>query len=137
LTANRTAGAIAVKSGGNTLIENCEFVNTKSSKDAGAIYADITGTLFDDSPYEHGNLSIINTLFENTSSGYGGALIQLGGRLFIDNTNFINGKSRLNGGSVYISFVDAKINNCTFDSNGVEINPCYGGALYSDYSDLL
>ena len=80
MTANKTAGAILIKSGGNTVIENCEFINTTSSKDAGAIYADISGQNYDGSPSEHGNLSIINSRFENTSSGFGGALIQLGGK---------------------------------------------------------
>ena len=140
LTANKTAGAIIIKSGGNTVIENCEFINTTSSKDAGAIYADISGQNYDGSPSEHGNLSIINSRFENTSSGFGGALIQLGGKLFINHSEFVNSKTIFNGGSVYISFVDAKINNCTFDSNEAGIIKniyTFGGALYSDYSELL
>ncbi len=135
LTAIKTAGAIGIKEGGDVSIENCEFINTTSSKNAGAIYADIAGAAGSD-----GNLTIISSLFKNVSSGYGGALIQLGGKLFINNSDFVNNKARLNGGSVYISFVSAKINNCTFDSNRVEIiegYPTYGGALYSDYGELL
>lgn len=94
LTANKTAGAIGIKEGGDTSIENCEFVNTTSSKDAGAIYADIAGAA-----NSNGNLTIINSLFENASSGYGGALIQLGGKLLINNSDFINNKATFNGGS--------------------------------------
>lgn len=133
LTANKTAGAIGIKEGGDTSIENCEFVNTTSSKDAGAIYADIAGAANSD-----GNLTIINSLFENASSGYGGALIQLGGKLLINNSDFINNKATFNGGSVYISFVGAIINNCSFYSNYVLVDyQSLGGALYSDYSELL
>jgi predicted outer membrane repeat protein len=131
LTANMTAGAIAVKDGGNACIRNCEFINVTSSKNAGAILADIIGDRFYD-----GNIIILDTLFKDSSSDFGGALIQLGGNLEVNNTEFINNKATFNGGAVFLSHVNAQMNNCTFDSNYVEIfediYPTYGGAIYSD-----
>ena len=134
LTANRTAGAIGIKNGGDTSIINCEFINTRSSKNAGAIYADITGMKGCD-----GNVTIEGTLFRDAHSGFGGAYMQLGGKLFINNSDFENNSATLNGGSVYISFTDANINNCTFDLNSAQYQegyPTYGGAIYADYSEF-
>ena len=134
LTANRTAGAIGIKNGGDTSIINCEFINTRSSKNAGAIYADITGMKGCE-----GNVTIEGTLFRDAHSGFGGAYMQLGGKLFINNSDFENNSATLNGGSVYISYTDANINICTFDLNSaqyLEGYPTYGGAIYADYSEL-
>ena len=58
LKANVTAGAIGTKEGGELYIENCEFTNTTSSKNGGAIYADINGIEAND-----GIVSIIDTVF--------------------------------------------------------------------------
>lgn len=134
LTANKTAGAIGIKNGGDTSIINCEFINTHSSKNAGAIYADITGMKGCD-----GNVTIDGTLFKDTHSGFGGAYLQLGGKLLISNSDFENNSATLNGGSIYISFTDANINNCTFDLNSAQYQGgymTYGGAIYADYSEL-
>ena len=134
LTASITSGAIYVKSGGVIYIRNCEFTNTTSSKNAGAILADIAGD-FNKFP---GNVTIVDTVFRDTSSGFGGAYIQFGGKLFINNTEFINNHATYNGGSVYISYVDyAEVNGCNFTSNGVDIiegYPTYGGAMVIDIS---
>ncbi|WP_296894477.1 C1 family peptidase [uncultured Methanobrevibacter sp.] len=136
LTANITSGAIAVKSGGVIFIRNCEFTNTTSSKNAGAILADITG----DFGIYPGNVTIVDTVFRDTSSGFGGAYIQFGGTLLINNTEFINNHATYNGGSVYISYVDnAEVNDCNFTSNGVDIienYPTYGGAMVIDMSTI-
>ncbi|WP_407421048.1 C1 family peptidase [Methanobrevibacter sp.] len=124
-----TAGAIGVRFGGEIYIKNCEFINTTSSKNAGAVYADIAGE------GEGGYLTIIDTVFKDTYSDFGGALLQLGGDLFLNNTEFINGHARYNGGSVYLSYVNGAVNNCTFDSNSVDViegYPTYGGAILLD-----
>ena len=135
ITANISAGAIAIKEGKNLYIENCEFINTSSSKNSGAVFADIAG------PYgEDGDVTILNSVFKNTRSGFGGAFIQLGGNLFINNSDFINNKAVYNGGAVYLSFTDSIINNCTFDSGSVDIIDdylTYGGALYIDWTTLV
>ena len=136
LTANISSGAIGVKTGGVVYIRNCEFINVSSAKNAGAILVDILG--MDSS--RPGNVTILDTVFRNTSSGFGGAYIQFGGKLIINNTEFTNGHATYNGGSVYISYVDyAEINNCNFTSNGVDIiegYPTYGGAMVIDMSTI-
>ena len=135
LTANITAGAISIKSGGDLYIQNCEFINTTSSKNAGAIFADIAGSIRGFS-----NVTILDTVFRDTSSEFGGAYIQFDGNLVMNNTEFINNHATYNGGSVYISHVEnAEINDCNFTSNGVDIienYPTYGGAVVIDISTI-
>ena len=135
LTANISSGAMGVKKGGVLYIRNCEFINVTSAKNAGAILADITG----DNNFR-GNVTILDTVFRDTSSGFGGAYIQFGGKLIINNTEFANCHATYNGGSVYISYVDyAEVNNCNFTSNGVSIiegYPTYGGAMVIDISKI-
>ena len=132
LKANISVGAIGTKTGGNLYIKNCRFTNTTSSKNAGAILADIYG----DSGY-NGTVIILDTVFNATSSGFAGAYLQFGGNLSMNNTVFVNDYATYNGGSVYISHVDGSFNNCTFDSNGVDLieeYPTYGGAVFLDMS---
>ena len=136
LAANISSGAIGHKSGGVLYIRNCEFINVTSAKNAGAILADITGM----DNLRQGNVTILDTVFRNTSSGFGGAYIQFGGKLIINNTEFTNCHATYNGGAVYISYVDsAEINDCNFTSNGVDIiegYPTYGGAMVIDMSTI-
>ena len=129
LRGNITSGAIGVRMGGELYVKNCEFINTTSSKNAGAIFADV---LYGD---YLGAVTIIDTVFENTSSEFGGAFLQLSGNLSLNNTKFINSHATYNGGSVYLSGVTGLINNCTFDSNGVDFiegYPTYAGAILLD-----
>ena len=134
LKANISAGAMSLREGGELYIENCEFINATSSKNAGAVFVDITGY-----SSSTGNVTILNSLFKDTYSEFGGAYIQLGGKLWLNNTEFINNYATWNGGAVYLSFVESAINNCTFDSNVAELKDdylTYGGAIYSDISTL-
>ena len=134
LKANISAGAMSLREGGELYIENCKFINTTSSRNAGAVYVDITGY-----SSSTGNVTILNSLFKDTYSEFGGAYLQLGGQLWINNTEFINSHATYNGGAIYLSFVDSAINNCIFDSNGVDDiddYPTYGGAIYSDITTL-
>ena len=85
------------------------------------------------------NVCILDSLFKDTYSEFGGAYLQLGGNLWLNNTEFINSHATYNGGAIYLSFVDSTINNCIFDSNGVDDiddYPTYGGAIYSDITTL-
>ena len=136
LAASISSGAIGHKSGGVLYIRNCEFINVTSAKNAGAILVDIPG--MDNT--RPGNVTILDTVFRNTSSGFGGAYIQFGGNLIINNTEFTNCHATYNGGAVYISYVDsAEINDCNFTSNGVDIiegYPTYGGATVIDMSTI-
>ncbi|SDA64442.1 C1 family peptidase [Methanobrevibacter millerae] len=134
LKADITAGAIATKEGGELYIENCEFENVTSSKNGGAIFADVAGA-----KGTAGNVTIIGTKFKDTYSGFGGAYVQLGGDFVLKNTEFINSHAEYDGGAVYISYTNAEIDNCTFDSNGVSViegYPTHGGAIYCDMGTL-
>ena len=134
LKADITAGAISLKECGEVYIENCEFTNVTSSKNGGAINADIWGDLG-----VNGNVTIIDTIFKDTSSGFGGAYLQLGGNLFMKNTVFTNNHATYNGGSLYLSYVTSNITNCNFTSNGVDViegYPTYGGAIFNDMGTL-
>ena len=135
LKANMTAGAIGLRNGGELYIENCEFTNTTSTNNGGAVFVDITGENEDD-----GNVTLIDSVFRDTYSGFGGAYVQLGGKLLLSNSEFINNHATFNGGAIYLSYTDAEINNCNFTSNGVELNdqdyPTYGGAALFDMSTI-
>ena len=136
LTAEVSAGAICAKEDVNLYMWNCEFINTTSSKNAGAVYVDILGN--DDMGM--GSVTILDTLFEDTSSGFGGAIIQLGGNLLLNNSCFIKNSATFDGGAAYFSYVNAQINGCTFDSDSIglfEDYPTYGGAIYFDYGNLI
>ena len=104
LKADITAGAISLKECGDVYIENCEFTNVTSSKNGGAINADIWGDLG-----VNGNVTIIDTIFKDTSSEFGGAYLQLGGNLFINNTLFTNNHAKYNGGSLYLHMSQATL----------------------------
>ena len=135
LKANLTAGAMSLREGGELYIKNCEFTNTTSSRNAGAIYVDITGY----NPGNEGNVTIIDSKFKDASSEFGGAYVQLGGQFWLNNTEFINNHATFNGGAIYLSFTETEINNCTFESNGAGIigdYPTSGGAIFSDISTL-
>ncbi|MBE6509078.1 MAG: hypothetical protein E7Z77_06630 [Methanobrevibacter sp.] len=128
LYANRTAGAIGLKNSKSITIIDCDFINVSSAKNGGAIFAD-----FKDS----GNVDINNTLFENCSSEFGGAYLQLGGGALIDTTNFTNNFAEYNGGAIYVSDSDFMIDNSVFNGNKVntthEDYPTYGGAIFADF----
>jgi len=78
LTANITAGAVAIK-GGNSLkyvtlvIDDCEFINITAAKNCGAVFADING---DGDDCDGGVVKINNTLFDKNSAEFGGAILQ-------------------------------------------------------------
>lgn len=131
LTADISAGAIGVKRSGNLYIKNCDFINTKSSKNAGAVIVDYIDDV--------SNVIVLDSRFYNSSSLIGGAYVQLGGYLSMNNTEFINNSAALNGGALYLSYVTGELNNCTFDSNSVEGSEGFtglGGAVYLDYDSL-
>ncbi len=128
LYANRTAGAIAFTNSNIFGITDCEFINVSSAKNGGAIFTDCKkGSV---------HISINNTLFENCSSGFGGAYLQLGGGVLINASNFTNNFAEFNGGAVYFSDADSIIENSIFKGNKVnttyEDYPTYGGAIFAD-----
>ena len=134
LKANITAGAMSLREGGELYIKNCEFINTTSSRNAGAVFVDITGY----APGNEGNVTIIDSKFKDASSEFAGAYVQLGGKFWLNNSEFTNNYATVNGGAIYLSFTATEINNCTFESNGVGIAdyPTSGGAIFLDMSTL-
>lgn len=67
LTADISAGAIGVKRSGNLYIKNCDFINTKSSKNAGAVIVDYIDDV--------SNVIVLDSRFYNSSSLIGGVLM--------------------------------------------------------------
>ena len=111
LSANETAGAIGIKDFNNIEINNCTFINTKAVKNAGAIFIDVYKTT--------GITYIVNSTFTNTSGDYGGALVQLGGKLYIECCEFVNNTASFDGGAIYISYTDTFFNNTSIIGNHV------------------
>ena len=131
LKANATAGAIGAKSIGSITIDGCSFINITSAKNGGAVYADLNGVKYN----PENTATISNSLFENCSSSFGGAYLQLGGKLNIAKTNFVNNTAQYMGGAVYLSNTTTLISNSKFNKNNASLN--YGGALYIDDSNCI
>ncbi len=116
LHSNLSGGAIIVKDitkeGDKVLIENCIFDNVTSQKNAGAILIDAS--------FKVGNRpisEITNSTFNNCSSDFGGAIVQLNGNLTITNSNFINNFATSYGGAIYTSLTNLNIINSTLCDN--------------------
>ncbi|WP_407416360.1 C1 family peptidase [Methanobrevibacter sp.] len=136
LTAIMTAGSIGVKLLFDEVeIENSNFINTCSGKNGGAIFADVGG----EKGEGNGTIKIMNSQFINCSSEFGGAYLQLAGKLVIDNTNFTLNKAAFDGGSIYTSWTNqVNISNSRFFSNsGLYENFSNGGACYFDLGKII
>ena len=131
LFANATAGAIGCKGTESMRIEGCSFINVTSSKNAGAVYADVNKN----EHHPKWTVTISNSLFENCSSTFGGAYIQLGGTLNLIKSNFTNNTAEYMGGAIYLSNTTALIATSKFDKSTAKYH--YGGALYIDDSDVI
>ena len=136
LSAIMTAGAIGIKEHVYDIeIDDCNFINTRSEKNGGAIYADVGGAYGD----LNGSITILNSRFINCISELGGAYLQLCGYLNIDNTNFTSNIAIFDGGAIYTSWVDTvNINNSIFTSNmALYDNYSHGGAAYFDMGEVI
>ncbi len=136
LTATVTAGAIAIKEHALDIeIDDCDFIDTNSAKNGGAIFADVGG----ENGECHGNITILNSRFTNCISEFGGAYVQLDGNLIIDNTNFTSNIAVFDGGAIYTSWVNTvNITNSIFTSNiGYYEGFSHGGAAYFDMSNVI
>ena len=132
LTASMSAGAINLKRWGNLYLESCKFINTKSFKNAGAVIVDY----FEDVNY---TVTMLDCMFDNSSSMIGGAYVQLGGALIMNATNFTNCRASYGGGAIYVSYTYSEIDNCIFTSNAASLLEdylSYGGAIYCDMTSL-
>ena len=131
LNTNITAGAVAIKGDSNVTIENCQFINVTSTKNGGAIYMDINWI---DEEYKFtGTVLIRNVLFDSCSSQFGGAYLQLGGKLEMTNCTFKNNHAHESGGAIYLSDAYPYIADSTFENNTATQE---AGAIHSDNSWL-
>lgn len=135
LSASLTGGAIGVKNvDGNVSIINSSFINVTSYKNGGAIFVDLNQLEV------QGNVLLKNCLFDSCFSVIGGAYLQLGGTVTLDNTTFKNNCAGFQGGAVYTSFADLNIKDCSFKDNIILLDDEYyssGGALYLDMTTLV
>ena len=130
LYANETAGAIGIKGFDYVEIDGCTFINTGSRKNGGAVFIDI-------GPRETGTSSITNSKFISSSGDYGGALVQLGGKIFIGGCEFTNNSAIYDGGAIYLSYLSAVINNTLVNENKLSYeNLSCGGGLYCDVFNI-
>ena len=129
LHANKTAGAIAIKLIKSLNVENCEFDNATSANNGGAIFADANGNIVKNNPM---TVWIDESRFTDCYSGFGGAILQLGGGLTVLNSNFTSNVAEYEGGALYTSYAIVQITNSKFDSNTLLDNISYGGAAYFD-----
>lgn len=134
LHANLTAGAIAVKGSSEfttTDINDCEFINVSSTKNGGALFLDIFGST---DGQTNGFVKINNTVFDNCSSEFGGAMLQLGGSAEITDSQFIKNEAKENGGAIYTSNVLLEVANVNFTANKANQT---GGAIFFDWMSLF
>ncbi len=115
------------------LIENCIFENTSSSKDAGAIFFDSLGMAGYGLLYDNITVDIINSTFNNCSSNFGGAVLQLYGILNIVDSTFMNNKATSAGGAIYTSCADLNVINSTLTDNVADYQ---AGAIFFDEGNL-
>ena len=136
LDAEETAGAIGVKSISDmVVIENCNFINVTSDNNGGALFVDVNGPSI-----MYGKVMVINSEFDGCGSDFGGAILQLGGELYLVNSRFNNNYADTLGGAVYTSKATLSIMNSTFNENGVPTEDedyNQGGALYFDNGILI
>ena len=132
LHSNQTGGAVVFKDALYATFENCTFSNTTAVKNGGAIFNDATGIR-----EYNGIMTILNTSFVDCVGDFGGAILQLGGHLYINDTNFIQNRVSFDGAAIYLSFVTSIMKNVLFDSNEMDLESLFnGGGIYLDMSSL-
>ena len=136
LHAQLTAGAIGLKTNVVAEIDNCLFENVSSQKNGGAIYIDVWGY-----GGTRGGVILNNTIFRKCFSEFGGAYLQLGGGLYMNNCTFEENNATYAGGAIYNSgVIEFILNNSTFTSNRIldvdDSFECIGGAIYNDNGDF-
>ena len=114
---------------GPFLIEDCEFINTSSIKDGGALYFDLNSG----SEHQIQTVSVVNATFNDCRSKYGGAIAHQGGVLSIANSTIKNSYASFEGGAIYTSWADLNLANVVLSNNSAEKN---AGAIYFDKGKL-
>ena len=130
LHANFTAGAVALKTVQEGVIDNCTFINVTSEKNGGAIFIDgnVQNTFCP--------VNITNCNFINCYSGFGGAILSLGSRLIVLDSDFINNSALYDGGAIYTSYTLLFVYDSIFDGNYLQYEGIYrgtyGGTIFVD-----
>ena len=135
LHANKTAGAIATKLIDDISIIDCEFDNSSSENNGGAVFIDSNGNKV--SRNYNTKAMIVRSSFKDCYSGFGGAVLQLGGSLNISDSNFTSNNAEYEGGAVYTSYALVQIYNSNFKYNTLVDNISYGGACYFDMGNTI
>ena len=121
-------------------IDKSDFINCSSSNNGGAILIDAYASF--NFIQEMGiSLKIIDSNFINCSAKFGGAIVQTGGRLSINKSNFENNFASNKGGAIYTSLLtSAIIENSTFKENKAnytfEDYSSNGGAVYTLFNPV-
>lgn len=131
--AMRTGGAILGKffpnddltTSGDMIIENCSFTNLSSQSNGGIIYMDLDSG----SAGIPKTLNITDSNFINSSSKFGGAIVNLGGNVNVKNSKFINNAAKSTGGAIYTSWTNLTIDNSSISQNIAKSN---ASAIYFD-----
>lgn len=127
LKSGKTAGAIGSKESKEFIIKNSEFSNISSDKNGGSLYFDLVE-----------NVEISNSTFTQSYAEFGGAILQLEGKLSVENCNFTHNSALYDGGAIYTSYVNLKINNSNFANNyglNDDNRGSNGGSLYLDMTN--
>lgn len=127
LKSNKTAGAIGSKESKEVIIKNSEFKNISCEKNGGSLYFDLVE-----------NVEISNSTFTHSYAEFGGAILQLEGGLTVENCNFTQNTAFYDGGAIYASYVNLKLNNNNFaDNRGLndDARGSNGGGLYLDMTN--
>ena len=111
------------------MIKNCTFSNLSSASNGGSIYMDL------DSGSEGipQTFNVVGSDFINCSSKFGGALVNLGGTLNIENSSFADNSANSQGGAVYTSWSNLTIDDSSLSHNDAKSN---AGAIYFDKGTL-
>ncbi|WP_458454080.1 lectin like domain-containing protein [Methanobrevibacter sp.] len=111
------------------LIKNCTFTNLRSTQNGGALFADLDSG----SDGYIQKFNVTDSRFINCHSRYGGAIVNVGGVLNIDNSTFKDNSASFSGGAIYTSWSDVNLINSTVSGN---IALKKTGGLYFDYGNL-
>ena len=83
-------------------------------------------------------MEISNSTFTHSYAEFGGAILQLEGSLTVENCNFTQNTAFYDGGAIYASYVNLKLNNDNFaDNRGLndDARGSNGGGLYLDMTN--
>lgn len=129
---------------GELSISNCKFINNSAHWFGGAIASEnecgisITGTTFENcrSVDDAGgaiyafstDLEVKDSIFNNCSANFAGAIYSLNSEMLISYSNFTNNLARYEGGAIYKMYGSGTVIKSNFTKNAA-LN---GGALFSD-----